>query len=108
MNDAGNQPSLAACEDRMKDSRRLSIELPEEAARIVDERIASGRNSSESEVIQEALERLAEQDGPLEDWVLQELAAGYDEWKANPNGGIPIEEVSARLEEERALRRARM
>jgi putative addiction module CopG family antidote len=90
------------------DSRRLSIELSEETAGIVDARIASGRNASESEVIQEALELLAEQDAPLEDWMIEELAVGYDEWKANPTSGIPIEEVNARLEEERALRRAKM
>lgn len=88
--------------------RRLSIELPEELAGIVDARVASGRNASESEVIREALELLAEQDWPLEDWEERELAAAYDEWKANPTGAIPIEEVSARLEEERALRRAKM
>lgn len=90
------------------DSRHLNIELPVELAEIVDARIASGRNASESEVIQEALELLAEQDAPLEEWEERELAAAYDEWKANPTGGISIEEVSARLEEERALRRAKM
>ena len=95
-------------QDEKTGPRRLSIELSEEAAEIVDARIATGRNASESDVIREALELLAEQDAPLEDWVLEELAAGYDEWKANPTGGIPIEEVSARLEEERALRRAKM
>lgn len=108
MNTARNQPILAGREGPRMDARRLSIDLPEEAAQIVDARIASGRNASASEVIQEALELLAEQDVPLEDWEEQELAASYDEWKANPTGGIPIEEVSARLEEERALRRAKM
>jgi Arc/MetJ-type ribon-helix-helix transcriptional regulator len=108
LNDAGNPPNLAACEEREMDPRRLSIELSEEMARIVDARIASGRNASESDVIQEALELLAEQDVPLEEWEERVLAASYDEWKADPTGGIPIEEVSARLEEERALRRAKM
>lgn len=108
LNAAGNQPSIAAPEDWLMNARRLSIELPEELAEVVDARIASGRNASESEVIEEALELLAEQDAPLEDWEEKELAAAYDEWKANPTGGIPVEEVSARLEEERALRRAKM
>jgi hypothetical protein len=58
-------------------------------------------------VIQEALELFTREDEPLEEWQERELAAAYDEWKANPTGGIPIEEVSARLEEERALRRAK-
>jgi putative addiction module CopG family antidote len=90
------------------DIRRLSIELPEDLAEIIDSRVESGRNASQSEVIEEALGLLAQQEAPLEDWEEQELAAAYDEWKANPTGGIPIEEVSARLEEERALRRAKM
>ncbi len=108
MNGAGSQANLSAQEDGLMDSRRLDIELPGEAAAIVDARIASGRNASASEVVQEALELLEEQDSPLEDWEERELVAAYDEWKANPTGGIPIEEVSARLEEERALRRAKM
>jgi Arc/MetJ-type ribon-helix-helix transcriptional regulator len=101
---AHNQPKLAGCEDPAMDSRRLSIELPEEAAKVVDARIASGRNASESEVIQEALELMAEQDEPLEDWEEQEMAAGYDAWKANPTAVYTVEEVRAHLEEERRRR----
>lgn len=41
-------------------ARHLSIELPEELAGIVDAQVASGRNVSASEVIEEALELLAE------------------------------------------------
>jgi putative addiction module CopG family antidote len=90
------------------DARRLTIELPEELAEIVDALVASGSYADASEVIQEALELFTAQDEPLEDWVRTEMVAAYDEWKANPTGGIPLEEVSARLEEERALRRAKM
>ena len=90
------------------DSRWLSIELPEELAEIVDALVESGSYADASEVIREALELFTRQDEPLEEWQERELAAAYDEWKANPTGGIPIEEVSARLEEERALRRAKM
>lgn len=89
-------------------SRRLSIELSKEMAEIVDVLVESGRYADASEVVQEALELFTRQDEPLEEWQERELAAAYDEWKANPTGGIPIEEVSARLEEERALRRAKM
>jgi putative addiction module CopG family antidote len=108
LNDAGNPPNLAACEERVMDPRRLNIELSEELAEIVDALVASGSYADASEVIQEALELFTRQDQPLEEWQERELAASYDEWKANPTGGIPIEEVSARLEEERALRRAKM
>lgn len=90
----------------MMDSRRLSIELPEDLAEVVDALVASGGYADASEVIREALELLAGQDAPLEEWVARELAAGYDAWKANPTDVIPIEEVNARLDQERALRRA--
>lgn len=88
--------------------RRLSIELSEELAEIVAALVASGSYADASEVIQEALELFTRQDEQLEEWVRTEMVAAYDEWKANPTGGIPLEEVSARLEEERALRRAKM
>lgn len=101
LNHAGNPPSLAVSEERVMDRRRLSIELPEELAEIVDARIASGRNSSASEVIEEALGLLAEQDTPLEPWEERALAAAYDEWKANPTAVYTVEEVRAHLEERR-------
>lgn len=88
--------------------RRLSIELPDKLADIVDALVESGGYADASGVIREALELFTREDEPLEEWQERELAAAYDEWKANPTGGIPIEEVSARLEEERALRRAKM
>ena len=90
------------------DSRRLSIELSKEMAEIVDALVASGTYADASEVIQEALELFTREDEPLEDWVRTEMVEAYDEWKANPTGGIPIEEVNTRLDEERALRRTKM
>lgn len=87
--------------------RRLSIELPEEAAEIIDARLAAGRNASESEVVQEALELLAEQDAPLEEWLRTEMVEAYDEWKANPEGGLTIDEVRDHLRKAREERQAR-
>lgn len=91
----------------MEATKRLDIELPEELAEAVSAQVASGRFANASEVIQEGLRLLDEADAPLEPWVREELAAGYDAWKANPTDGVPIEEVSARLEEEREQRARR-
>ena len=89
----------------MDATRRLEIELPEELAESVSAQVASGRFANESEAVASALMLLREQDeDELEDWAREEIAAGYDEWKANPSGGIPIEDVSARLDEERKRR----
>lgn len=107
MNRAGTQANLAADEDGLMDSRRLDIELPKELAAIVDARVASGRNASESEVIQEALELLAEQDASLEVWLRTEVVAAYDEWKADPSGGLTADEVREHLRKAREERQAR-
>ena len=51
------------------DARRLSIDLPKELAEAVTARVESGEFESESAVIREALERLAERDEAEEAWL---------------------------------------
>lgn len=109
LNGAANPPSLAACEERMMDLRRLSIELSEEMAEIVDARIASGRNASETEVIQEAMELLAEQDREQEDpeleaWLRGEVVPAYEKWKSGGEKGLTADEVRASLARRRSAR----
>jgi putative addiction module CopG family antidote len=89
------------------DSRRLSIELREDLAEIVDALVESGSYADASEVIQEALELFTAQDAPLEDWVRTEMVAAYDEWKANPSGGLTIDEVREHLRKAREERQLR-
>ena len=90
----------------MDSTTRFEIELPQELAEVVRERVASGRYASESDLFADSVSRLAEEDefDPAIDAI---LAAGYDEWRANPGGGIPIEEAGRWLEEQRALRGAK-
>ncbi|HEX8063512.1 MAG TPA: type II toxin-antitoxin system ParD family antitoxin [Allosphingosinicella sp.] len=107
MNHAGNQPSVADSEEQVMDSRRLSIELREDLAEIVDALVESGSYADASEVIQEALELFTAQDAPLEDWVRTEMVAAYDEWKANPSGGLTIDEVREHLRKAREERQLR-
>ncbi|MEA3036492.1 MAG: antitoxin ParD1/3/4 [Sphingomonadales bacterium] len=93
----------------MDSTTRFEIDLPPDLAEAVRERVASGRYGSASEVVADGVSRLVEEDNePLDPAVAVELARRCDEWEANPTRGIPIEEVRARLEEERAQRRARM
>lgn len=107
LNHAGNQPSLAVSEERVMDSRQLSIELPKELADIVDALVASGSYADASEVIEEALELFTRQDEPLEDWVRTEMVAAYDEWKANPSSGLTVDEVREHLRKAREERQLR-
>ncbi len=95
----------------MEATRRLDVELPEEMAEAVSARVASGRFANASEVIQEGLRLLAEEedfesDPALEEWLRTVGVARYDEWKANPSGGMTLEEVQAGLEEARKRRQA--
>jgi Arc/MetJ-type ribon-helix-helix transcriptional regulator len=99
------------------DPGRLSIELFEEVAAIMRTRITSGRNASESEVIQEALELPAEQDASLEEghrqddhpkleaWLRDEVVPAYEEWKASGEKGMTANEVRASLARRRSARR---
>lgn len=89
----------------MDATRRLEIELPEEMAEAVRAHVESGRFGSESEVVAAGLALLQDQeDDELDDWVREEIAAGYDEWKANPTNVYTVEEVRAHLEERRQKR----
>ena len=89
----------------MDATRRMEIELPEELAGWASGQVEAGRFADASEAIASALMLLREQDeDELEDWVREELAASYDEWKANPTEVYTVEEVRAHLEERRQKR----
>lgn len=95
----------------MDATRRLEIDLPEEVAESVSLRVASGRFADASEVIQEGLRLLAENeeiqsDPAVEEWLRAVAVTRYDEWKANSSGGMTQEEVQAGLEEARKRRHA--
>jgi Arc/MetJ-type ribon-helix-helix transcriptional regulator len=80
---------------------RFEIELPQDLADAVRERVASGLYASESDVIADGVLRLVEGEGDaLDPAVEAELVAGYDAWKANPDKVVPLEEVARRLREE--------
>lgn len=76
-------------------------------AEIVDTLVATGSYADASEVIQEALELFTGQGEALEDWVRTEMVAAYDEWKADPSGGLTADEVRAHLRKAREERQLR-
>ena len=89
----------------MDATRRLEIELPEDLAGWASGQVESGRFANESEAVASALTLMREQDeDELEDWVRDEIAAAYDEWKANPTEVYTAEEVRAHLDELRQKR----
>ena len=75
----------------------LTITLTDDMAADVRGRIASGEHGSADDVIREALKALRTQNDALEHWLRTEVAASYDELRAHPETGIPLEAVRARL-----------
>ncbi len=84
----------------MESSTRLSIELPQDLAAAVRERVASGKYASESEVVAEGLALLAERDEPLHPDIEAQLASGYDAWKSDPADVLSLRDAAARLQKE--------
>jgi antitoxin ParD1/3/4 len=85
----------------MNELSRFSIELPQDLAELVRARIASGAYADESAVIRESLELLEDRERKLDDGERAELARGYDMWQADPSAVHSIDEVRARLRDER-------
>jgi len=82
----------------VRTTRQMSITLPVEMADSVRAKVASGDYASESEVIREGLRALEARDEAVERWLRTEVVATYEAFLANPETGIPAEEVRATIE----------
>jgi len=71
----------------------MSITVPLEMAALVRAKVASGEYASESEVFRDGLRILLARDKAIEQWLEHEVAATYDELKADPAQAIPISAV---------------
>lgn len=83
----------------MRTTQQFSVTLPNEMAEMVRAKVASGEYASESEVIRDGLRALQARDQALEKWLRTEVAAAYDEAKADPSSLLSSEEVQERLAE---------
>ncbi len=81
----------------MRTTRPISVTLPHDMAAMVEAKVASGEYATESEVIRDGLRALQARDAAVEKWLRDEVAKSYDEFAADPNIGIPADEVMARL-----------
>ena len=90
----------------MRSTQQFSVTLPNDMAQMVRTKVASGEYASESEVIRDGLRALQARDKALEHWLRTEVAAAYDELKADPSKGRTAEQVlaSLRAETERQLK----
>ncbi|PKM01324.1 MAG: type II toxin-antitoxin system ParD family antitoxin [Gammaproteobacteria bacterium HGW-Gammaproteobacteria-7] len=89
----------------MRSTQQFSITLPHELADAVKAKVAGGEYASESEVIREGLRALMAKDRAVETWLRTEVAATYDELKADPSSALTIEEVRASLTAARERRK---
>jgi antitoxin ParD1/3/4 len=81
----------------MRNTQAISVTLPHDMAAMVKAKVASGEYATESEVIRDGLRTLQARDAALENWLRGEVAKSYDEFAADPSGGIPAGEVMERL-----------
>jgi putative addiction module CopG family antidote len=70
-----------------------SFALTAEQAAFIDAQVAAGKFASTDEVVQEALEGLRAHDEEIERWLIEEVLPTYEEMKAHPERGIPLDDV---------------
>lgn len=92
----------------MRSTQQFSITLPNEMADIVKTKVAAGEYATESEVIRDGLRVLMARDRAMENWLVQQVAPGYDALKADPKRAVTVDKVRARLaaEHKKAITKA--
>jgi putative addiction module CopG family antidote len=86
----------------MRSTQQLSITLPNEMAARVKAKVASGEYASESEVIRDGLRALHARDTAVETWLRNEVVPAFEAFKADPSGGLSVEDIRASLAERHA------
>lgn len=82
----------------MRSTQQLSITLPNDMADAVMAKVAAGEYATESEVIRDGLRTLLARDRAVEAWLRTDVAAAYDEAKADRSSVVSSAEVRARLD----------
>ena len=78
----------------MAATRKITVELPEQTAREIDAKVASGfSESAEASVVESVETRLIKQDSEFADWVREEVRPAYDAWSTGEDTGVPADEV---------------
>ncbi|MEO5353575.1 MAG: type II toxin-antitoxin system ParD family antitoxin [Magnetococcus sp. XQGC-1] len=88
----------------MRNTHPIHVALPHNMAAMIKAKVASGEYATDSEVVPDGLRTLQARDAAVERWLLEEVTKSHDEFAADPDSGIPGEQIMARL---RAAQRAR-
>jgi antitoxin ParD1/3/4 len=81
----------------MRSTRQLSITLPNEMAKMVRNKVASGEYATESEVIRDGLRALQARDHAIEYWLREQVVPAYDALKTDPSRAVSLSEVRKTL-----------
>jgi antitoxin ParD1/3/4 len=88
----------------MPAAEKRTVSLSAEQAAFIDAQVASGAYATASEVVRDGLRALQARDAAMERWLREEVAPAYDEMKAHPERGVPLDDV---MREIHALHAAR-
>lgn len=81
----------------MRTTKQLSITLSTGMAEELKERVVSGAYASESEVIRDGLRALSAREDVIESSLRTEVAASYDELRADPSRAISSADMRSHL-----------
>lgn len=81
----------------MRSTKQLSVTLPNDMAKEVAAKVATGEYASESEVIRDGLRALQARDKAVELWLNGEVGDIYDRMKAEPTRARSSSDVRASL-----------
>jgi Arc/MetJ-type ribon-helix-helix transcriptional regulator len=91
----------------MTATRKITVELPEETAREIDAKVASGfSETAEAYVVESVESYLLGQNLDVATWVREQVWSAYDAWKSGEEPGIPAEEVFAGVQARHLGRKA--
>ena len=89
----------------MRSTQQFSVTLPNEMAQMVKDKVSSGEYASDSEVVRDGLRALLARDKAVDAWLRKDVAAAYDELKADPSKGRTAGQVLASLKAETERRK---
>jgi putative addiction module CopG family antidote len=71
----------------------ISIVLADDLARLVREKVASGRYATEADVVRDGLEALKVADETVETWLRDRVAGTFDAWRGQPDDVRSLDDV---------------
>ena len=81
----------------MQSGRTISVTLPTDLIDAVEAKVSAGAYASVDQLLHEAVLDRLDRDAGVEDWLRDEVARSYDEYKANPTDVVPVDEIMPRI-----------